>query len=683
MFIHLWVGTIGPYTYPSREIFMLVTGMFVVAGFFILGYRRVSSLLMPMTITFLLFYSCQTLTSRIPAGWFVLDRGTNLFNGILSLFHKGDINFSHTQMGVPVIASLIFFWIVSLTLSERVNVGRYMVILFLFLFLFLFNTFLFSFFPFTERHALTRAINSVLPYQPLFLLILEMIPFSIFLLMLMFTFPPKRWLRVTLCVGVSLLLFAATIGVVLLFQQKETSHAKKGAILFFNKANLVNYASPQRGQYGIASSGMFGEIVRYLAERDFATSVTSVITQPLLENCSTFVVINLSETLTEVEQAILMDHVEEGGSLLVLGDHTDVGGILTPLNNILEPADIHFNFDSALPSKGVWRGCLTLCAHPANEGLNRAEDFNISVGASLDVGFGSRPLIIGRYSIGDMGNYENKERAFLGDYEYDKGERSGDTVLAAEGKIGKGEVLVFGDTSPFQNLSLFATRRFMDNIFSYLTGRGNPRPLEPEKVAFVDDSHCGRFLHTGDIEGSLNALTLSIMRMRRFVFLCDSVKEIHGCSLYIVVAPTRDFAHDEVERICDFIDTGGTLLIAQGYDEYCAAPRLLDTFGFSVMNIPLGPVETQAFGHEVEFVSAWPLTSTNSSAEVIAKGWDYPIAAVLNRGRGRVVVVSDSRFLLSENLELKEYYYEGNVKFLEELLDMVWNTPSYSGGKER
>ena len=83
---------------------------------------------------------------------------------------------------------------------------------------------------------------------------------------------------------------------------------------------------------------------------------------------------------------------------------------------------------------------------------------------------GARPVIVARHGFSDRGNQNNADRAFLGNRRYDRGERLGDIVLAADAKQGQGAVLVFGDTSPFQNLPIPFHWRFVLDTFSYVSG---------------------------------------------------------------------------------------------------------------------------------------------------------------------------------------------------------------------
>ncbi len=66
-----------------------------------------------------------------------------------------------------------------------------------------------------------------------------------------------------------------------------------------------------------------------------------------LEETQILVLINSPKVWDERERRVIDDFVARGGSLLVLGDHTDVFGLMRGFNSLLEPLGIQFRFDSA------------------------------------------------------------------------------------------------------------------------------------------------------------------------------------------------------------------------------------------------------------------------------------------------------------------------------------------------
>jgi hypothetical protein len=154
-----------------------------------------------------------------------------------------------------------------------------------------------------------------------------------------------------------------------------------------------------------------------------------------LRSCGVVIVINPTKEFSNEQQTLLRRYVCGGGALLVLGDHTDIGGIMEPLNQLLHFTSIRFKFDSAIPmdSEWQWRGCLRGLLHPDFVGRNN-HLLGISVGASLDCGMRSRVLVVGDYAWSDIGRpWFGVSR--LGDMAYNKGEPFGGLVLVAEERL--------------------------------------------------------------------------------------------------------------------------------------------------------------------------------------------------------------------------------------------------------
>ncbi|MCP4117599.1 MAG: hypothetical protein GY737_19820 [Desulfobacteraceae bacterium] len=244
---------------------------------------------------------------------------------------------------------------------------------------------------------------------------------------------------------------------------------REGKVLFCDRN--TNWEVPVYGKkYGQGSTGMFGLLPEYLKMRGIRSSITStVITPGLLEDTKILTVFNPGKPFAASEKETIREFVNKGGSLLVAGDHTDVSGIMGPINEILAPFDIRLNFDTVLPIRSGWVNSLEKRKHPTTGEIRNDNETAIWVGASLETGPCAMPVIIGKRGWADKGDYANKKRAFLGDYKRNGREQLGDLVLVAESALGRGKVLVFGDTSTFQNGVMPVTWKFLDRIFDWLS----------------------------------------------------------------------------------------------------------------------------------------------------------------------------------------------------------------------
>lgn len=410
---------------------------------------------------------------------------------------------------------------------------------------------------------------------------------------------------------------------------------------------------PEYGRYGRYASGFFGLLPEYLESFGYQVMVINEsITEENLASIDVLIIINLGEMLSDETVAMIWTYVDNGGSLLVMGDHTDIGGIMNPLNDLLEPVGISFRFDSALPIKSRWASCYNLLHHPVTEGLQNSHDIDVSVGASLDIDVTKHAfsVIIGKGGFSDIGSYLNVDRSYLGDYDVNPGEQIGDVILAAGAYYGQGRVLVFGDTSSFQNLALSTSYPLVSNCFTWLT-RGetavmyylkiggsllllglalyliaqskkqtyfvlyplvvcvtvvcsslvNPLllgDLQPEgPTVYIDYSHGERINREYYEDASASGLMLNLIRneyvdTNRYLpyAIDDFEKYALTCKILVLIAPTRPFNQEEVADIDHFMSTGGLLLLSVGYNDKSGSQALLDRFGFDILPSPLGPV---------------------------------------------------------------------------------------------
>lgn len=520
----------------------------------------------------------------------------------------------------------------------------------------------------------------------------------------------------------SLFLFLTCLGMSL-EDSKDTSK-----IVFLDRG-LLNWRLPVHGQYGLKMSGaMFGYLPLYLESVGYRTTKIDTVDSETLYGAGTLVVINLEAKLANSEKAAVWDFVRGGGSLLVLGDHTGLGGIRVPLNHLLDPTQIRLNFDSAVPFTRTWgwKGSYEFMPHPITWGLKSAEDVGISIGGSLTVSARADPLIVGRYAFSDYGNPNDEKRAFMGDMVYGPGEQLGDVVLVGGTRVGKGKVLVFGDTSPFQNGALVRTATFVQRVFNWLMSTTRLRyrlmliiasfllfagslvywlyrkiqltialmglvcatilsahltahmllthsiadRVPQGNVAYIDDSHMERVDPAYYADTGTAGLAHNLMRNGFLPLLLKRFDRasIRSSTLLVIIAPAKPFRKSETDAMQAFVRDGGTLIICTGWEESAGSVGLLRTFGVRISNVPLGSVAPAQSPEGTSFCEAWPVRGERAGAECLCKVWDYPVIIAESYGRGRVIVIGDSSFLLNRNLEGSDYFYQENILFLKDML---------------
>ncbi len=180
------------------------------------------------------------------------------------------------------------------------------------------------------------------------------------------------------------------------------------------------------------------------------------------------VLINSPKEWKDPDRRVVLDFVARGGSLLVLGDHTDVFGLMRGFNSLLGPLGIKFRFDSAYKVRATWRGCQAAAPDLVTWGWDQ-ENPGVAVGASLELSGRARPLLVGRYAFSDAGIRENVMGSFLGNYHYDPGEQLGDVALVATTTYGRGRIVVWGDTSAFQGGLTSTYRNVVGPMLAWLS----------------------------------------------------------------------------------------------------------------------------------------------------------------------------------------------------------------------
>ncbi|MEW5803006.1 MAG: hypothetical protein AB1847_12975 [bacterium] len=494
----------------------------------------------------------------------------------------------------------------------------------------------------------------------------------------------------------------------------------------------LDWSCPEFGSYGDKSGGMFGNLPGFLTSLGYGVSVSREISGEKLEGVDCLVIINLMERFDGPIIEAIHRFIGAGGSLLIMGDHTGYGFIREPFNDILKPVSISFQFDSARSLVPSWQDCMEIRPHPITEHAVTENDIQIWTGASLAVCPPARPILVGKRAFSDAGRRENGRDGFLGDLEYQKSEWLGDVVLAAEARLGEGKILVFGDTSSLQNGSLPYDRRFAQDIFQWLTSEEGkkvrdsrppwhvflpllwfffllslvlawcthpfaatfwlvaglylltplrffhrpdypPREGGKTKIAYIDNSHGEFFDLTGWQKNSLDGLAYNLMRNRYSPYITKKLDPalLNQAKLWIFISPTRSFSPKEKEELHRFMNQGGIILWSAGWAVREASTSFLGDLGLSLENIPLGPVKKRYGGYEVQFQDAWPVhvdEQDRKSTVILQKG-GYPLVVFQKHGQGGILLISDSRFLLNQNLEdMNNFYREGNIFFLRDIV---------------
>ncbi|MBF0258199.1 MAG: hypothetical protein HQK62_05060 [Desulfamplus sp.] len=453
-----------------------------------------------------------------------------------------------------------------------------------------------------------------------------------------------------------LLLSAFSINVVYKF---SIPHAKNQKIVFCDKGAM--WTKPYYGKhFGQNSSGMFGILPEYLKLKGYQTELTNnLITSSILKDAGVVVVFNPRYDFTDEEQTAIYSFIENGGALLVAGDHTDVAGIMKPINRLVKPFNIALNFDTALPISSGWDNSLEKRNHYINRDLYNDYDTSIWVGASLNISPPAMPVITGKRGWADMGNYFNSKRAFLGDYKRDGKEIMGDIVLVAESNYGKGKVLVFGDTSTFQNVSIPLNYLFIDNIFKWLQSDSNRLFQKTMLIIFLVISV---FATVAMIKKSASPayIAAGILVLGIGTYACDSLwSKFFIYNDHVLIGTTKNESLMITDSSKDFHIKESTEVISQnivegknsmGAVEYKFA--LIDAYHYGRFS-RFGPKDNSLWGLSLNLMRNGyiPLFIKEFTDEILAKG-------------DLLFIVSPTKKLSSENISRIEHFMDNGGRVI-------------------
>jgi uncharacterized membrane protein len=438
------------------------------------------------------------------------------------------------------------------------------------------------------------------------------------------------------------------------------------------EAGFLDWKVPTHSEYGLLKGGLFGILPTALHMVNFMSTISSeIVTKDLLKKHQILVIINAQRHWTENELQCIQQFVYGGGSLLVLGDHTDILGTQTSLNRITLPFGIEFNFDSGYPCREQWYECLEFRTHPINAGLTRSDQTSISIGATLKLSAPAIPVIVGKYGFSDWGIRANTQGAFLGNYTYEIGERLGDVPLVAASNYGSGKVLVFADTSSFQNTAFVSdfnpfflniiswlseepqkqSSCFIENVqtilefitiiafatlyrqlpacrllllcliycigvlIAYLIYYSYPRldwkPVPEMPVVWIDRCYLPQTPVNGIHPDGISGLILNILRNGFFPLhlWSNTTKTLIEGKFLFLLRPARKIDNRALMRFSTFMKEGGIIVLTCGYPDKQAVNLLLELCGLDIVDVPLGPVPVANRQPELpQFVDAWPIS---------------------------------------------------------------------------
>jgi len=276
---------------------------------------------------------------------------------------------------------------------------------------------------------------------------------------------PKDWRRLAVSYGPLVLAVLLPIAATLSLGRSDLT----GKTIVAGGQGNLDWVRPQHDLYGQQAAGTFGMLPFFVQSLDGEFRISPDLSAGDLAAADVLLLLRPTGPMPQAQRERIWEFVRQGGSLLVAAEpFVRVGDVMSASDEVLEPTSMSVRQDVAISVTGNWQQAYNLLAHPIASGVDeRARNFFTDSAASIRVGWPARPIVTGRWGWSDPGT----DAVMTGVYRYEAGERLGDLVLAAEQRLGKGTVVVVGDSRCLTNEGNVRGYAMTGRLLSYLAGK--------------------------------------------------------------------------------------------------------------------------------------------------------------------------------------------------------------------
>ena len=472
------------------------------------------------------------------------------------------------------------------------------------------------------------------------------------------------------------------------------------------------------------------------------------LTRDTLSDISVLIIETPEDELTGREIEAVTEFVEKGGGLFVLGDHTNIMNCYLTLNPLLHKFGLHLNFDYSM----LWEPHFASLA-----GFDSVEE---TAGATLRI---DRMDALIFYSLkyttwADLGDWKATHHVYMGDIAPQKNEDYGVLPICAAVNYHKGRVVAIANSDSLSGANLLYNYDFIVRLIKYLDhensffkdvwfrlllfvlilfGIVRTRSLALKPFVFClavvlilvqvqalvpvstmpQNNPIALDVGHANVEGYGSPHQYKNVFLAMFaqhygfnpVLVQEVPKDMQRYKAYVTMGPGLPFSDAEVNRLREYVENGGFMLVCDGYHMETpmnhtneAANSLLRDFDISLRGELLGEVSyfknttwnyTPAYRIETK-IEAKPVDSPlmqdvegnitlYSAVEVqggtpIAVYNSTPVIVVKNIGQGQLVVVGDHTILRNF------VKYEPVFSFPDpELKRFIENIFVFLGGREQ
>lgn len=226
--------------------------------------------------------------------------------------------------------------------------------------------------------------------------------------------------------------------------------------------------------FGRRSSYTYSNMVELLSHYGEVTINEGGLTADTLRGCSVLILKTPSKPFAAGEITAVRDFVRDGGGLLVLGDHTNLFGMNTYLNEVLSEFGIQFENNDTWD---MWTGGFARWDRRWTDltplSATMPTHMRLETSCSVTSSPLANDLVVCRSMAAEPADWSNP--GFFGNLTYDSSKPYGSFAIAISKSFYKGRVLAFGDSTLFSGFSIyFPGRREVLLTWIDMLSRHNP-----------------------------------------------------------------------------------------------------------------------------------------------------------------------------------------------------------------
>jgi len=235
----------------------------------------------------------------------------------------------------------------------------------------------------------------------------------------------------------------------------DPGRAKTGRVVIDEKHSNWEWSTIalDTDSYGTQTVYNYSELVRFLQHYYDVDRNLGTIDDDLLRDVSVLILKTPTAPYDEEEVDAVVRFVERGGGLWLVGDHTNVFGMSTNLNQVARRFGMSYVFDAVIDLKTNGRQLYRrppLFAHPV---VRHLPPLHMATSSSMTGPFLGRAVMLGGSLLSDRLDYS--VNSFFGDFQPDASEPFGSMLQSVALERGRGRVLGFSDSTIFSNFFMF------------------------------------------------------------------------------------------------------------------------------------------------------------------------------------------------------------------------------------